>query len=199
MQKIIDAEVKVLEKEIVKFSNRVANIEIKDQKGMTVATEDLSKLNKYADQVKKTKEGVTKPLNEALKAARAIFAPIEDKLDTAISSIRNAMISYQTEQKRIADEEAAKIAARVGEGKGKLKVDTAIRKIDAIDKPEKSVSTGSGSVKFQTVKRFEVMDVTMLPTEYILANDVAIRKAMLAGIEIAGVRYYTEEVPYNSR
>ncbi len=192
-------EVKVLEKEIVKFASRAVSINIIDAKSMAVATEDLSKLNKYADQLKKTKEGVTKPLNEALKAARAIFAPIENRLEDTIESIRASMIRYQTDQKKWADEEAAKIAARVGEGKGKLKIDTAVKKMEAIDTPDKMVSTESGSVKFKTVSKFEVMDVTLLPTDYILANEVAIRKAMLAGIEVAGVRYYTEEIPYNSR
>lgn len=199
MQNTQDKEVKVLEKEITPFVKKAEGLVISDAKGMKSATEILSQMNKYADQVKEKKESVTKPLNAALKAARALFAPLEDKLESGISEIRSAMSSYQTEQKRIAKEEEDKIAARVGEGKGKLKVETAVKKMSEIDKPEDSVSSDSGMVKFKTVKKFKVMDVTILPHEYILADEVKIRKAMLAGIELPGVEYFTEEVPSNFR
>ena len=196
---IQDKEVKVLEKEITPFVKKAEGIVITDAKGMKSATEILSQMNKYADQVKERKETVTKPLNAALKAARALFAPLEDKLDDGISQIRKAMTNYQTEQRRIEKEEEDRIAARVGEGKGKLKVETAVKKMSEIDRADKNVAADSGSVKFKTVKKFEVMDVTLLPHEYIVADEVKIRKAMLADIELPGVRYFTEEVPSNFR
>lgn len=192
-------EVRALEKKVIPFTKKAEALEITDTKDMAKAAETLSVMNQYADEVKKKKETITKPLNEALKAARAMFAPLEDKLEESIKSIRSAMIGYQTEEKKRSEAEALKIAQRVGEGKGKLSVDTAVRKMENIKTPEKSVATDSGLVKFQTVRKFRVMDITMLPHEYLLANEVMIRKAMLEGIQIQGVDYYTEEVPINFR
>ena len=193
-----EKHVKMLEKEITPFVQKAKNISVTSPKDMEEATSVLSTINKYSKQVKESKETVTKPLNEALKAARALFAPLEDSLDTSLSSIRVAMSTYQTEQKRIADEEAAKIQARVGEGKGKLKFETAVQKIDEIEKPTTNVKTSAGSVKFITIKKFEVTDISLIPKEYLLPNEVMIRKAMQAGIELPGVRYFEEQSVRNT-
>lgn len=196
---VAEKEAKVLDKEIAPFVAKAVIMEIKNANQMIQATETLSRLNQYADSVDAKKQTIVKPISDALKAARALFSPIEAKLEEGIGSIRQAMSQYQTEQKRLADEEAAKIANRVGEGKGKIKAETAVKKMEEIDRPATGISTESGSIKFKTVQKFEVMDVALLPKEYILPNDTAIRDAMKAKIEIPGVRYYTEEVPVNFR
>lgn len=199
MSKTNTQEIAVLEKEIGPVVKAAVKVKIESAQHMINATQTLSVINKYADKVKEQKEKITKPLNLALKEAREMFRPLEDNLEDAISAIRGAMTTYQTEQKRIADAEAAKIANRVGEGKGKLKVDTAVQKMQEIDRPAEQVATEAGMVKFKTIQKFEVMDVTMLPHEYVLPDEVKIRNAMKAGIELPGVRYYEEQVPVNFR
>lgn len=166
---------------------------------MVAATRNLSVLNQTLDRLTEDKELLTKPINLLLKEIRGRYKPFEDKLEEAIAAVRKSMITYQTEQKRLAKIEEDKIIARIGEGKGKLKVETAIKKMEAVDKPDQKVSTDEGLVKFKTVKKFEVTDVSKLPVEFLLANEVAIRKAMTEGKEISGVRYFTEEVPFNTR
>lgn len=166
---------------------------------MVSATRNLSVLNQTLDRLTEDKELLTKPINLLLKEIRGRYKPFEDKLEEAIAAVRKSMITYQTEQKRLAKIEEDKIINRIGEGKGKLKVETAIKKMEAVDKPDQKVSTDEGLVKFKTVKKFEVTDVSKLPVEFLLANEVAIRKAMTEGKEIAGVRYFTEEVPFNTR
>lgn len=166
---------------------------------MEQATSVLSRLNKFSDDLKKEKEKVTKPLNAALKAERARFAPLEDVLESSIATLRKNMGAYQTEQIRIQRIEEQKIADRIGSGKGKLKIETAITKIDAVAKPETKVVTDSGSVRFTEMKKFEVVDITKLPHEFLLPDMVAIRAAMKEGKELTGVRYWTEQVPVNTR
>lgn len=192
-------DVKVLEKEIIPFIKKSESLKIKTPDDMAVAAETLSNINKYADAVKKKQESLTKPLNEALKNIRAMFAPLKDSLDDAILKIRGAMTTYQTESKRIADNEAAKIAARVGEGKGKISVDTAVKKMSEIDKPKNTVTVENGQIKFKTVQKFEIIDVSLLPKEYILPDEVKIRAVMKIGTQLPGVRYFSEEIPVNSR
>lgn len=186
-------------KEVAPLVKQAQDIKITDEKSLTSAVSFLSKLNTTLKSVTKEKEKVTKPLNEALKAERGRWKPFEDDLEKSIETVRRAMTNYQTEKNRIAEEEKSRIADRVGEGKGKLKVETAVKQMEAVDTPVNSISTNAGSVRFKTVKKFEVMDITMLPHEYILANETAIREAMKDGKELPGVRYYTEEVPWNGR
>lgn len=163
------------------------------------ATAFLSLLNKRLDSVVAYKESKTKPLNEALKIIRAETKPYETKLEDAITAVRKGMTTYQNEAVRIAREKADKIAARVGEGSGKLKAETAIAQIDNLDKPSNNVATTAGSVKFREVKKFEVTDLKKVPMEFHLANETAIREAMKAGTELPGVRYWIDQEVVNSR
>lgn len=172
---------------------------IKDAKDMGKASELLSRMNKGLDAVVAYKEKKTKPLNEALKVIRAETKPIEALLESGIAALRRTMTNYQTEQTAIADAEAKKIEDRIGPGRGKLGLNTAVAKIDEIDRPESSIIADSGMVKFKPNHTFEVTDKMQLPAEYLLANEVAIRAAMKAGTKLPGVRYFTEQIPVNSR
>lgn len=169
------------------------------KESMPEATALLSALNRASKALTEGKEKLTKPLNAALKEVRSRYKPAEDELDGAIAVLRRNIGAYQTEAQRITDIEAAKIADRVGEGRGKLKSETAAKKIAEIDAPAPSVVTEAGAVGFATVKKFEVVDFALLPDEYKVANEAAIRTAMRAGQEIPGVRYYDEQQVRNSR
>lgn len=179
--------------------DKASEHKINDEKDMTLAVEMLSEINKIADKVEDEKDKVMKPLNAAIKAERARWKPIETIIENGKQLLRRAMTVYQTEQTRLTQEREAKIVNRIGEGKGKIGVETAVKQIENIEKAPTSIATQAGSVKFKPVKKFEVMDMTMLPLEYHLSDDVAIRKAMLEGVELAGVRYFIEQIPVNSR
>ena len=192
-----DKRVTLIEKKVSPSVQEAQSIKIVDEKSLEAATELLSKVNKNLDHITEEKEKITKPLNEALKVERNRWKPMETVLESAKTILRQGIIKYQTQAKKKADDDAAKIAERAG--KGTILPQTALRKMGEIQAPVKSVSTTSGSLKFRTDKKFEVMDLSLLPLDYHLADEVAIRKAMKEGIELPGVRYYEEQVPINSR
>lgn len=196
MPKVVTPEVELqsLEKEIVPIVVKAEKlVTIKDAKDMEKASELRTQLKSYAKQVKERKETITKPANALLKAVRALFAPLEDRVDDTLSAIDAAMIAYQTEEKKRAAAEEAKLLDRVG--KGKLKLDTAVRKADEIERPAAVVKGDAGGTQFITTPVFEVEDVSLLPKDYILPDMVKIRAAMKAGNQLPGVRYWTEERP----
>lgn len=194
-------EVAVIEKQMtpVEIKERAETLAVTDEKSEIRAAEMLSQFNLVGDWMKKDKAKEYDPAWATVVAIRARWKPKEDILTAAISLVRSKMNKYRTDAKAKADAEAAKIAERVGEGKGKFKVDTAVRKIEEIDRPAGAVATEAGVVKYKTTQKFEVMDVTMLPIEYILPDEVAIRKAMLEGKKLPGVRYFEEQIPVNFR
>lgn len=192
-------EVAVIEKKLTPVMRDAQDLEIVNERTMVEATTMLSTLNKIGDAMKIEKDKTLRPALDTVAAIRAFWEKPEGMYKNAIALIRGKMTTYQTAAKATADAEAAKLAARVGEGKGKLKVETAVRKMEEIEKPIGSVATDAGMVKFKTVKKFEVMDLSMVPLKYHVADEVAIRKAMLAGIELTGVRYFEEEIPLNFR
>lgn len=195
----MDKSLVPLKKKIETIASQVAKFEIVDAGTMKEAVTVLSTLNSYADSVKEKKETITKPLNTALKAARAMFAPLEDTYEGAIDMLRSKMTKYQTQEVARKQAEELAIANRVKEGRGNLSVETAVKKIAELKPVDKEVATDAGLVQFREVKRFEVMDITLLPIDYHTPNETMISKAMKDGKELPGVRYYSEQVPVNYR
>jgi len=196
---MIDKTLSLVEKEVSPLARRAQALIINSLGTMKDAVVFLSVLNKKLDSITEEKERITRPLNEALKVERGRWKPIDMAITSAIAAVRTAMTIYQTEQIRCAKEQELKIAARIGEGRGYLKTETAIKKFGEIERVNKEVSSDEGLVQFRATKKFEVMDMSLLPQEYHIADDVKIREAMKNGVELKGVRYYTEQIVVNYR
>lgn len=185
----------ITSKEITPIEKKISSLVISDQTSLKVATELLSQANSFLDRVIEEKEKVTKPLNEALKAERARFKPLEASLDAIIASIRGKMSIYQTALVKSQKEAEAELAKSLESGD--INIEDGIAIIP--EEISKKTETDFGSVQFIEQKKFEVVDLAELPIQYHLANETAIRKAMLAGEELKGVKYWTEMVPRNNR
>ncbi len=184
-------------KEISPVVEDVNNISISSPQDMIGATTYLSQLNKFLDALIEDKERLIKPANEILKDVRARYKPTEILLEEAIKTLKSKMNGYQQAMLQVQAEEEAKIAARVS--KGTLKVETGIRKMEEIEAPEEKIKTDEGAVSFKTAKKFQVTDMSLLPMEYHMPDMVAIRKQMVAGVELPGVKYWDEQSIINRR
>lgn len=179
------------------FQQQVDSFAIANPEDLNRGVAFLSELNRTKDRIEAEKDKVMRPALDVVAAERARWKPTETKLVAAITVMRRKISDWQTAQVAKVDKQADKIAERVAAGT--LTEKTAIRKMDAIEKPEETVSTESGQVSFRTDKKCEVMDITMLPHEYLLPNEPKIRAAMKAGIQLPGVRYWEEQTPINYR
>jgi hypothetical protein len=159
----------------------------------------LSQLNQTLDSIELEEDTITAPAQAIIKRERERWAPFKKPLKGAIDALRAKMTQYQTLARKEEQEAKDAIAARVKEGRGNLKMETAMEKMDAVEAPEARVTTEAGSLRFQTKKEFEVVDLSLVPLQYVSANEVEIRKAMKNGIELPGVRYFTVEIPVNTR
>ena len=186
-----------LNKEISPIISQANDLKITNGAAMGNAVEMLSKANKLLDRITEERERITKPLNEALKAERSRWKPIETVLNEAIDSIRAKMSSYQTAQ--IASQRASesKIADKLSSGS--ISLEKAITKIEGITVPEVKVATEAGSVSFKEVKRFRITDKAKIPLEFMIPDEKTITEAMRSGEFIEGIEYYTEQVPINRR
>ncbi len=194
-----DKQVAVIQSKLSPVIEKARAIVVKDEKSMHIASEMLSELNKRADLIEEEKQKVLKPLNEARTAEINRWKPVLTTLTTATEWLRNSISNHQTAEVKRADEEAERIASRVGEGKGKLKVETAIRKTEEIEKPEASVNTDAGQVKFRKDPIVKIWDETMIPREYLDINEKKILEALKAGLPVAGCELDFKMTPINFR
>jgi len=194
-------DITIMTKEITiptTIQNYISNpITIKSPEDMQSAVAQLSELNTTLDNLTASKELLTKPINEALKEIRGRYKPFEAQLEGAISYLRTAMTTYQTAQRKIELEKEAKIVARLE--KGTLKVETAVSKLENLDRVDTKVVSDNGSVTFKTVTKWRVHNRDVVPNSFLIVNEVAINNAMRQGITVLGIEYYTEEQVVNKR
>lgn len=192
---LIDKNINIKESSI-KIIDEINDLVIKNDDDLERGVVLLSEINKINDRVDAEKSKIIKPLLLAISAERKRWKPIEDILKSPIESLRRKMSEYSTYKynKNIDKQDKIKDSILNGE----ISLEKGIKKLEKIDNL-RVVSTESGSVKFRSIKRFEVVDITKLPSEYILPNEPKIREAMGNNIELDGVRYFIEQVPYNQR
>jgi type I site-specific restriction endonuclease len=195
----------ITNKELVPFVKKVSvlefevnALEIKSPDDMKKATILLSNLNKYGDSVTEAKEKLTGPINASLKAIRDMFKPVET-YKAMIEDIRTKMSLWQTSETNRMKAEEAKIAARVGEGKGKLKIETAMKKMEDVEKVEKEVATDAGLVQFRESKVLKINNVGYIPREYMVPNEKMILEALKEGKLVPGCEIEIIQIPVNYR
>ncbi len=188
-----------IEKEVIPLIKEANNLEIYTPKDMTQAVSILSELNKFSDKIEAEKSKITKPLNEALKAERARWKPLETRYDGAISLLRSRISTYQTKATQEARLAQEKIASRIGEGRGHIKLETALEKLNNIETPEEIVSTEQGSITFREVQKLNIIDESKIPREYLLPNEKKILDTLKGDTPVAGCEIILIQTPYNSR
>ena len=164
---------------------------------MIKASEYRVKLKAELKAITTHKETKTKPMNAALAAVRADYKPFETQLESALAIIDKAMSTYQTAEMKRVREEEAKIAARVGDGKGKLQMDTAARKMGEIEKPEVRVATASGATSFRPHQQLKITDITKIPNEYFDLNEARTLLALKNGTVVPGAEIEIVQIPVN--
>lgn len=187
------------EKQITPILEQAQAIAITDTKSMLEATAVLSLINTKLDEITADKEKLTKPLNAALKEIRDRYRPWETQLTERKDAIRTAMGTYQLEATKRAETEAQQIADRIGAGKGKLSMETALERLEAIETPEAKTTTDFGSVSFRKDKVLKILDETLIPREYFDLNESRLLKALKQGTTINGATLEEKLTPVNSR
>src|SRR3990167_632872 len=185
-------ELTVLKGQVSKGEAQAQSVTIATQEDYTNAVDLVSKLKETGKLIKDKKESITKPLNEALRNARDLFAPIEDQFIKAEAIVKTKLLDYKRMKDAEARAEEAKITARVE--KGTLKLETAEKKLDTIERVDTTTRGAVGVVQVRKIKKVRIVDEFLIPREYLKPDEVAIRKDALNGKTIPGVVIEEEEI-----
>lgn len=167
------------------------NLEIKTKEDLVPATELLGKIKSVGKIIKDKKEGMTKPINEALKNIRSFFSPVELQFNNAETIVKRKMEIFNNAERLKAIKKTEVIEKKVEEGK--MSFDKAVEKIESIT-PDRKVETESGAVQFRTIKEVIIEDEKLIPREYLVVDTVKVRKVALAGVEIPGVKVVEKQI-----
>jgi len=128
-------ELTAIKGQVSKLENAANSLAIATQEDYTVAIDLVAQLKDRGSKIKILKESITKPANEILRNARAMFSPVEAQHANAEAIIKTKLLQYKSKVDAEARAEEAKIAARVE--KGTMRLDTAEKKLDTIAKSRK--------------------------------------------------------------
>ena len=195
MSKTISVD--LFQKEASPILKEAQNLFIENAEDMKSATAMLSRVNKVLDSVTEEREKVTKPLNEALKAERTRWKPLETQLNDIIDLLRGKMSSYQTEMLQKQKKDEAKIAEKVASGK--LSMEKAVTKLGELPALSEKIATEEGSVGFRTAYSVKLTHVNLIPREYLIPDEKKILEALRTGQAISGCELVETQVPVNRR
>lgn len=184
-------------KDVVALQSQVTTLVIKNVDDLTQASVLREMLKKKQKSIDEEKAKMLKPILEAEKVERARWKPQEDIIKSALLQLDSSMSAYQTEARKRELEAEKKIAEQMD--KGTIKPTTAIRKMGEIERSATKVTTSVGSTGFVTTPFCELEDIKLVPMEYHEVDMTKIRKLMLAGVKVKGIRYWTEERPRSGR
>lgn len=181
------------------------------------ATTDLVKVIKMRyKEIEEERTKLVKPFNEGVKAINARFKAMTAPLEEAEASVKGKMLTFQKEEERRAQEEAARLEKIRREAEEM-----------ALKEQEEAVATGADDIRampipipivdpivsthrpttygqtgaVSTVKRvwtFEVTDIKALAAarpDLVVINEVEVNREIRGkGGEIAGLRIYEKEI-----
>ena len=172
---------------------REANaLSIKNAEELNGGVSLLGKIKTVQKLIAGKKQAIIKPINEGLRQIRSLFAPIEENSSEAESVVKQKMLVYQKAVDDKAREEEKRIAARVD--RGTMKVGTAMKKFNNIDKVDSTVQTDKSAVQFRTHIEVTIEDESKLPREYLVPNVTLINKDAKAGKQIPGVKVEKKKI-----
>jgi flagellar biosynthesis/type III secretory pathway protein FliH len=184
-------EVKALSTSLTVLRNNLV-LEPENANDAAVAVGQRAQIKDMQKKVKERKEAVTKPLNEALKATRSLFKPLEDQLADMCELVTNGLEHYEEEVRESLAAKAEAVDKKVDAGKM-----TETKAQEVLVKT--SIDLGAGVIPTRAVKVVDIVDPNLVPDAYWIIDEAAIRQDALAGIKIPGVVVREERQIYNRR
>lgn len=142
----------------------------------------VSKMEKYIDEEEKK---ITAPLNESLKAARALFKPFKTKCEEVKASVKLQMSQYLIAEEQKRKEQEARDLARLE--RGTIKEETVVKKM--VEREETATVTTGTTFKHLVIKS---VDLSKVPVKYLVLNEALAKADYKDGVVIDGVEFEYE-------
>lgn len=178
--------IKIAEEKAMTLADN-SRIKVNSQPTLDQAKTSLTQVKEIKKIVQEKKDSVVKPLNEALKNTRALFKPIEDKVDVIETYLKGEVLKYNTkllqEQRKREEEAQAKIEKGATFEEATKLVANTEKKIDAIPT--------------RKIKRLKIVDESKIERQFLIPDEQAIKEALLSGIKVSGCELVEEEIIVN--
>lgn len=182
---LINAEeaIQPLKKEIAK--KKFETLKVTSQATLEVALDARVKLGELTKQVTATKKTITDPINLSLKNVRALFAPLETRLEEIDKHLYQEITKWRQAKEAEQQKKMAEIETKVKAGE--ITFEKASAQLERQSEKTKIIPQ-------RVVTKARVTDLKKIPEQYITVNLWAIEKDLRAGIAVPGAELYQEKI-----
>jgi len=194
-----------------------AEVTINNDDEMKSVANLLRMIKTRASELNSKRLEITRPIDESKARVMGLFRPIEEKLKNAEAIIKRGMLTYEAkiaEENKKLQEEANRLAKEAEErrkaaivrdaeqaieqGKPELAV-AYIEKAEAVVVAPINVAKERRAEGIATMKvwRFEILDISKIPSEFLIVDEKKLQKyatAMRETAKVEGVRFFEESV-----
>lgn len=194
-------EIVAVEKSVNKAMLAVESIVVDSDESLLSAGEFRRSIKDLGKQIKEEKEKATKPLNDVLKLVRSWFSPIEENYEKVENIVTSKMQEYQRQVDIKRKKAEAEAQAKIDQAKKELEAgnisekqaEKVIAKTEVKLEKAPEVIKSSNTFHTRKVPKMRIVDATKIPKEYLIIDEVKLRKAVLSGVIVPGAEYYEEE------
>jgi hypothetical protein len=199
-QDIVPEEIGALQQERDLILPDYGALVVNNDADMAAAAQAVVKLhlfNKKAEELRKEK---TAPLNAQVKWWNDQFRVLTEPIGKLEQGINSKMFAYRRIVEEARRKEQARQDALAAKRMERAEAKGVVSPIPEVIAPivqgaEKRIETEFGGASFTAKWNFQITDESLLPREYLMANEVKIRavvKALKADTKIPGVRVFDE-------
>lgn len=165
-----------IEKKAGKYLSKLSNLNIENKQDYENSAIALKELKAYKKEAELKEATITTPLKKAWDATKALFKPFYKKVDDIEQLTKTAMLTFIAEQ----DAKIKKLEAKFEKGDIK-KVNTLMDKT-----AEHTIVSGAASVR--VTKELVIVDVALIPREYLIPDTAKIKTAFKEGKTVKGCK-----------
>ena len=193
----VDPRVLALYQEGVRLRDYANARTIGSDDDVKTATDDLSVIVGLKKAIEAERTKYVGPINGHLRAVNAAFGAFTDPLNEANTVNRGKVLAYRAEQERVRQEQECINALRAEAARAEMELKGELTEpvglVQVAEEAPARYRTEIGTLGTAKQWHFEVVDFALLPEQYKLPNDSMIRKVVIAGASIPGVRAWQEE------
>lgn len=160
-----------------------STLTITNDEDYQAAMEEGKRIKDILTKIEAREKEITKPMNDALKSVRALFKPLTGQVELSLLTVKGKMVDYYNAKARAAAEEQRRI-----EADRRLKAETVATRVAGIDTADKTVKSMTASVTMREDKTWVVVDVSLIPREFLIPDMQAIKASFKNGVPVAGVK-----------
>ena len=194
---VVDEKVRALGLELIAIVQRAETRAVLSDADVHDATGDIALIAGLKKAFEEKRKEYTTPLNGYLKDINATFKEYTDPLDQADKMTRGKVLAYRAEQERQRQEQEhinrLREEAAMAEMQLKGELTEPVNLVEVSPEPPAHYRTIAGDLGKTLTWRFEVVDFALLPDGYKVPDMVKIRKVVVAGATIPGVKAWQEE------